>query len=347
MTSAGLDQRQRELCLQVAVGDGVGLGKDMASQTGNWTAEDIPDQTGRTALITGANSGLGLRTAQVLAGKGAHVLLACRSPERGEEALRSVTAAATGTAPELVELDLSDLESVRQATASVRELTGESLDVLVNNAGVMATPKGTTEDGFEIQFGTNHLGHAALTWLLLPALRNGTGARVVTVSSLAASSGNLDFEDPNFEHRRYNPGSAYAQSKLANQVFALELDRRLRAADEDVISVAAHPGYTWTGLGSGMARSYPNPILKAIIGAGNRIGEVLIAQKVQMGALPQLFAATAQDVSGGDYIGPRGIGGVRGYPANVQPLGSALSERQGSALWELTAKLTGVTPDPV
>jgi NAD(P)-dependent dehydrogenase (short-subunit alcohol dehydrogenase family) len=319
----------------------------MAIQTDNWTADNIPDQTGRTALITGANSGLGLRTAQVLAGKGAHVLLACRSPERGEAALRSVTAAATGPAPGLVRLDVSDLESVRQAAASVRELTGDALDVLVNNAGVMAPPKGITTDGFETQFGTNHLGHAALTWLLLPALRGGTGARVVTVSSLAATNGKLDFEDPNFEHRRYHPGSAYSQSKLANQVFALELDRRLRAAGEDVISVAAHPGFTSTGLGTAMARTYPNPIVKAIIGAGFRVGAVLLAQEVEIGALPQLFAATAPDVSGGDYIGPRGIRGLRGYPAKIRPLGPALSEQQGSALWELTAKLTGITPDPV
>jgi len=314
--------------------------------TQRWAEAEIPDQTGRTVLVTGANSGLGLRTAEVLAGKGAQVLLACRSAERGAKALEQVRGAASGAVPELVSLDLASLASVREAAASVRELTGDALDVLVNNAGLMATPRGTTTDGFETQFGTNHLGHAALTWLLLPALRSGKGARVVTLSSLAASGGRLDTEDPNFEHRRYNPGAAYGQSKLANQVFAMELDRRLRAAGDNVLSVAAHPGYTWTGLGAGMARSYGNPVLRAVIGAGNRLGEVLIAQNVRQGTLPQLYAATADGVEGGDYIGPGGIGGMRGYPVKVRPLAAARSESLGSALWDVTAKLTSVTPDP-
>ncbi|WP_158887858.1 oxidoreductase [Amycolatopsis anabasis] len=318
----------------------------MAAQTGKWTEDDIGDQTGRTVLITGANSGLGLRTAQVLASKGAKILLGCRSAERGEQALRSVAAVAKDHQPELVRLDLADLESVRQAAGSVRELTGNALDVLVNNAGLMASPRGVTKDGFELQFGTNHLGHAALTWLLMPALRGGADARVVTVSSVAASGAQLDLADPNFERRRYNPAAAYGQSKLANQVFALELDRRLRAANVPVRSVAAHPGYTATGLGSAMARSYSNPVLSKVIALGNRAGEVLLAQNVRMGALPQLYAATSPRANGGDYIGPGGVGGLRGHPAVVRPLGRALDHETGSGLWELTAKLTGVTPDP-
>jgi NAD(P)-dependent dehydrogenase (short-subunit alcohol dehydrogenase family) len=229
----------------------------------------------------------------------------------------------------------------------VRQLTGDSLDLLMNNAGVMAIPKGRTTDGFDIQFGTNHLGHAALTWLVMPALRAAKAARVVTLTSLAATGGKLDFEDPNFEHRRYNPASAYGQSKLANQVFALELDRRLRAANEDVLSVAAHPGYTATGLTSGMARSYTNPVVRSVIGATTHLADIVLAQNVQMGALPQLYSATAPDVSGGDYIAPRGLGGMRGYPAKSRPVRAALSVRDGAALWDLTAKLTGVTPDPV
>jgi NAD(P)-dependent dehydrogenase (short-subunit alcohol dehydrogenase family) len=313
----------------------------------DWTVDDIPAQAGRTVLITGANSGLGLQTAQVLAGKGAQVLLACRSPERGEEALRSVGAVATGTAPELIRLDLADLESVRRAAASVRELTGDALDVLINNAGLMAPPKRLTKDGFESQFGTNHLGHAALTWLLLPALRGGADARVVTLSSLAAGGAKIDLADPNFEHRRYNAAAGYGQSKLANQVFALELDRRLRAAGENVISVAAHPGYTRTGLSSGMARSYGNPLLRSAIAAGAKLGDVVLAQGIEMGTLPQLFAATAPEVLGGDYIAPDGFRGLRGSPTKIRPLGVALDEKLGEALWELTAKLTGVTPDPV
>ncbi|WP_410620022.1 oxidoreductase [Amycolatopsis sp. cmx-8-4] len=314
--------------------------------TERWAEADIADQTGRTAVVTGANSGLGLRTAEVLAGKGARVLLACRSAERGAKALEQVRAAASGAAPELVKLDLADLASVREAAASVRERTGDRLDLLINNAGLMMTPRGKTADGFETQFGTNHLGHAALTWLLLPALRGGGGARVVTLSSVAATGARIDVADPNFAHRRYNPGAAYGQSKLANQVFALELNRRLRAAGDDILSVAAHPGYTWTGLGQGMARSYRNPLLRAVIGGGNRLGEILLAQGPRMGALPQLYAATADGIEGGEYIGPRGVGGLRGYPVKVNPLTPARSEALGAALWDLTAKLTGVTPDP-
>ncbi|WP_410677085.1 oxidoreductase [Amycolatopsis sp. cmx-4-68] len=314
--------------------------------TQRWTEADIADQTGRTVLVTGANSGLGLRTAEVLAGKGARVLLACRSAERGAKALEQVRAAAAGAAPELVPLDLSELASVRAAAVAVRERTGDALDVLINNAGVMATARGRTADGFELQFGTNHLGHAALTWLLMPALRGGRHARVVALSSVAATGGRIHLDDPNGEHRRYNPATAYGQSKLANQVFALELDRRLRAAGEDVIAVAAHPGYTSTGLGSGMARSYTNPLIRSVIAGGHRIGEALFAQNVRQGALPQLYAATADDVEGGDYIGPGGLGGLRGHPVKVQPLGAARSESLGAGLWDVTAKLTGVTPDP-
>ncbi len=314
--------------------------------TSRWSETDIADQTGRTVVVTGANSGLGLRTAEVLAGKGARVFLACRSPERGAKALERVRAAAAGAEPELIPLDLSELASVRAAAAAVRERTGDALDVLVANAGVMATARGRTADGFELQFGTNHLGHAALTWLLLPALRGGTHARVVTLSSLAATGARIDLEDPNGEHRRYNPATAYGQSKLANQVFALELDRRLRKSGDDVLSVAAHPGYTATGLGSGMARSYSNAVVRGVIAGGHRIGEALFAQNVRQGALPQLYAATADGVEGGDYIAPGGLGGMRGHPVKVRPLTPALSESLGTALWDVTAELTGVTPDP-
>jgi NAD(P)-dependent dehydrogenase (short-subunit alcohol dehydrogenase family) len=317
-----------------------------ADRTSDWTERDIPDQAGRTVVITGANSGLGLRSAEALAGRGARVLLACRSPERGERALRSVAAAAEGSPPELIPLDLADLSSVREAAAKVRESTGDALDVLINNAGVLATAWSPTRDGFERQFGTNHLGHAALTWLLMPALRGGTDARVVTVCSVAAGRLRLDLADPNFERRRYNPALAYGQSKLANQVFALELDRRLRAAGEPIRSVAAHPGYTETGLLGAMARTYSNPVARALIRFGDRAGTLLLAQNVRMGALPQLYAATAPQANGGDYIGPDGVVQFRGHPTVVRPVDRALDPATGSALWELTAKLTGITPDP-
>ncbi|QWF83149.1 oxidoreductase [Amycolatopsis sp. CA-230715] len=313
----------------------------------NWTEDDITDQSGRTVLVTGANSGLGLRSAEALAAKGAKVLLACRSLERGEKALATVRTASTGGAePELIRLDLADLGSVRAAAATVRKSTGDGLDVLINNAGLMASPRQRTADGFERQFGTNHLGHAALTWLVMPALRAKPGARVVTLSSVAAYGARLDLADPNFEHRRYNPGSAYGQSKLANQVFALELDRRLREAGADVASVAAHPGYTATSLGSSMASAYRNKALSTVIGLGNRIGELVLAQDAEIGVLPQLYAATAEGVNGGDYVGPRSFGGLRGYPTIVTPLRAALDRKLGSGLWELTARLTEVTPDP-
>ncbi|GAB3567252.1 oxidoreductase [Amycolatopsis endophytica] len=311
----------------------------------NWTEADIPDQTGRTVLVTGANSGLGLQTALVLAGRGARVLIACRDPERGEQALRTVSARAA-TAPELISLDLADLTSVRAAVARAEAVTGGTLDVLINNAGLMAAPESRTADGFELQFGTNFLGHAALTWLLMPALRRGTDARVVTLSSLAAIGARVDFDDPNFEHRRYNPAVAYGQSKIANQIFALELDRRLRAAGADVISVAAHPGYTSTNLNPTMARNQRNAVVRGIVGGVTFLGDLLIAQGVRTGALPSLVAATASGVNGGDYIGPRHFAGVRGNPTVVPPLRPALDRETGRKLWELAAKMTGVTPDP-
>ncbi|MFI9006379.1 oxidoreductase [Actinosynnema sp. NPDC053489] len=304
-----------------------------------WDIADIPDQSGRTALVTGANSGLGLRTAEVLAGKGARVLLACRSPERGERALERVRA--TGGEAELVRLDLADLSSVRAAADSVRERTGDALDVLVNNAGVMAVPHGRTADGFERQFGTNHLGHAALTWLLMPALRHRPGARVVTVSSVAHQVGRLDLADPNYEVRRYRAWDAYAQSKLANLLFTRELDRRTRAAGVDVTSVAAHPGMTATELSGNMARARGN----ALLGLGVRVSDFL-SQSVEVGALPQLYAATSPDVRPGGYYGPDGFRELRGHPAPARSSTAARDDLAASRLWDLTAKLTGVAPDP-
>lgn len=312
--------------------------------TTKWSESDIPDQSGRTVLITGANSGLGLRNAKVLAEKGARVLLACRSAERGAQALDAVKALAH-TKPELIQLDLADLNSVRNAAADARELTGDRLDVLVNNAGLFATPRAATADGVELQFGTNTLGPAALTWLLMPALRGGNRARSVMLTSVAALIGGLDLTDVSFEHRPYNPAVAYGQTKLANQVFGLELDRRLRAADEDVISVLAAPGYTATNLGHNMARAYHSGIARATIATLFRLGDGLIAQNPRMGTLPQLYAETAPGVNGGDYIGPSHFQ-MRGHPTFVNPLRPALDHGTGSALYELVADLTGVTPDP-
>ncbi|MTD58291.1 oxidoreductase [Amycolatopsis pithecellobii] len=308
-----------------------------------WTEADIPDQSGRTALITGANSGLGLQSAKVLAAKGARVLLACRSAGRGEQALRAVKAVAA-VEPELIRLDLADLASVRRAATEVRELSGDSLDILMNNAGLIAAARARTKDGFELQFGTNHLGHAALTWLLMPALRGGTSARVVTLTSIGAAGVQLDFDDPGYERRPFNPAATYGRSKLANQVFALELDRRLRTAQVDISSVVAAPGYAATELVPTMAKSYPWP-LGALLGGASKLGDLLIAQTVRTGALPQLYAAAAPGVNGGDYVAPALLQ-MWGQPRFVTPVATALDHATGIALWELTAKLTGVTPDP-
>lgn len=308
-----------------------------------WTEHDIPDQAGRTILITGANSGLGLTTARTLAAKGARVLMACRSPERGAAALRTV--AAHGTA-ELVELDLADLDSVRKAAAEVRTRTDDKLDVLMNNAGVMWTPKRHTKDGFELQFGTNHLGHAALTWLLMPALRGVPGARVVTLSSLAARPGRVNLADPNFEHRRYLPTTAYSQAKLANLLFALELDRHLRTAGVDAVSVAAHPGYTATSLTANMAGSYRNGVIRAVTRVSTALGDRLVGQSPTMGTLPQVYAATAPDVPGGTYYGPDGPMELRGHPRAVPVPKPARDETTAAGLWDLSAELTKVRPDP-
>ncbi|GAA2799151.1 oxidoreductase [Saccharopolyspora taberi] len=307
-----------------------------------WTTADIPDQSGRTVLITGANSGLGLRSAQALAAKGARVLLACRSPERGR-ATQAEVAASAAVEPELVELDLADLASVRKAAAEVRDRTGDGLDVLMNNAGVMATPKRTTADGFELQIGTNHLGHAALTWLLMPALRERAGARVVTLSSLAHAYGTVDVDDLNFDRRRYQPVRSYCQAKLANLLFTLELDRRLRAARLDITSVAAHPGVSNTELtaNSARTRSLPPLVSNAV---GRAVG--LVTQPADQGALPQLHSATAPGVSGGQYIGPDGFREMRGHPARAGISRAARDERTARRLWEVTAELTGVSPDP-
>ncbi|MGW0523855.1 oxidoreductase [Crossiella sp. NPDC003009] len=308
----------------------------------DWTAEDMPDQSGRTIVITGANSGLGLHSAYALAAKGAHLLLACRSPERGARAVDQVRTTAPRAKVELVRLDLSDLASVRAAAADIRERTGDRLHVLMNNAGVFGPPLGRTADGFEIQMGTNHLGHAALTWLLMPALRQAPGARVVTLSSLAHRRTTLRLDDLNYERRRYNAFVAYSESKLANLMFAQELDRRLSAADADVLSLAAHPGLTDTELAANGGRARRNKLLEIGVGLFNKVATM----RTERGVLSQLYAATAPAVRGGQYYGPAGPGEVWGGPG----LAGCSPESQDTAvaaeLYGVSGKLTGIAPDP-
>ena len=284
-----------------------------------WTAADLPDLGGRTFVITGANSGIGLAAARELGRAGARVVLAVRDPDRGEQAAATIPGER-----EVRRLDLSDLESVR---AFAEEWQGE-LDVLVNNAGVMAIPEGRTQDGFELQVGTNHLGHFALTNLLLPRITD----RVVTLSSGAHRIGNLDVDDLNWERRRYRRWGAYGQSKLANLLFTLELQRRLAAAGSDVRAVAAHPGYAATEL---QGRT-ENLLQNAIMAVGNRV----IAQSETMGALPTLFAAT-RDIPGGSFVGPDGFLEQRGHPRLVPRSDAASDTETARRLWERSEELTG------
>ncbi|MGH3491862.1 MAG: oxidoreductase [Sciscionella sp.] len=302
-----------------------------------WSEADIPPLDGAVAVVTGANSGLGLRSATVLAEHGARVLLACRNKHKGEAARDTIRE--LGGDAELVPLDLADLDSVARAAEQIREDTGDRVDILINNAGVMMTPKRRTAQGFEQQIGINHLGHCALTWRLVPALRGAAAPRVVSLSSIAARSGRIALHDLNFEHRRYGPAAAYGQSKLATLLFALELDVRARAAGWNLCSVAAHPGYTASELTRNAGRSQGGALLGRIGGAV----EAVFGQPVSIGALPQLYSATAADTRGGEYIGPGGPGELRGRPRRVSLRNAAGKETTQRLLWELSAELTGLS----
>jgi len=293
----------------------------------------MPDQTGRVAVVTGANSGLGFATSRDLAAAGAHVVMTARSTEKGEEAAGRIRSALPAARLEVRRLDLADLASVRAFAGEV-VAAHPAIDLLLNNAGVMMPPRGETADGFETQFGTNHLGHYALTGLLLEALGQAGGARVVTVSSIEHKPGRIDFDDLQ-KKRSYSPRGAYQQSKIANVLFALELDRRLRAAGRDITSVIAHPGYSDTNLQS----SGPTGIARL---AMKYVGNKLFAQSADRGALPQLYAAVAPDVQGGDFIGPDGFKELRGHPTKVHAIRGAQDPEVARRLWEVSEKLTGV-----
>ena len=297
-----------------------------------WTANEIPDQRGRVAVITGANTGLGLETAKALAARGATVVLAVRNLDKGKDAAASINADSPEADITIQQLDLSSLNSVRKAD----ELRArhDRIDLLINNAGVMYTPKGTTADGFELQFGTNHLGHFALTGLLLDAVQRSESGRIVTLSSNEHKGGKIDFDDLQKENS-YSPRGAYQGSKLANAVFAVELDRRLRASGSSAISVFAHPGYSATNLQS----TGPTGVAKAAMAITNRV----LAQSAERGALPTLYAATAPGVEGGDYYGPDGPGEFRGLPKKVEAIPAAYDPEDGRLLWEASEKLTGVS----
>lgn len=292
-----------------------------------WTSKDIPDLSGQVAVVTGANSGLGIETAFALAGAGAAVVLACRDESRGKKALESIRSSFPDAELELASLDLADLGSVRRFADSFLS-AHEALDILVNNAGVMAIPeRRSTADGFEMQFGTNHLGHFALTGLMLPALLK-RPARVVSVSSWAHRMGRMNFDDLNSE-RGYRKWVAYGTSKLANLLFTYELDRRSQAAGTELVAAAAHPGYSNTHLQSDTIFSFTNRF----------------AQSSAHGALPSLYAATAPGVGGGDFYGPDGMLQYRGYPKRVDSSRAARDGAVAKRLWDASEELTGVTYD--
>jgi NAD(P)-dependent dehydrogenase (short-subunit alcohol dehydrogenase family) len=294
-----------------------------------WTTADIPDQTGRTAVITGANTGLGYETANALAAKGAHVVLAVRNLDKGKEAARRVEQATPGAQVQVQELDLSSLESIRAAADELRS-KHDNIDLLINNAGVMMTPKSTTKDGFELQFGTNHLGHFAFTGLLLDRVLAAPGSRVATVSSQGHRfARGIRFDDLQWE-RSYSRVGAYGQAKLANLLFTYELQRRLQGTN--TIAVAAHPG----GSNTELARNLP----AALRGVATVLAPLM--QGPDMGALPTLRAATDPGVLGGQYFGPDGFGEQRGYPkvvASSAPSHDADAQRR---LWAVSEELTAV-----
>jgi NAD(P)-dependent dehydrogenase (short-subunit alcohol dehydrogenase family) len=302
---------------------------------GKWTAKQIPSQAGKTALITGANSGIGYQAALELARHGAHVLLGCRNEVKGRAALERLLREAPGASAEVVQLDMASLASIR-AFAAAFIGRGIALDLLINNAGVMALPKRElTEDGFERQFGTNHLGHFALTGLLLPSLLAAPAPRVVTVASLAHRTGKIEFDNLQRE-RGYEGWDAYNASKLANILFAKELDRRARAAHSRLLSLAVHPGVSTTSIfenGPGTMN------LKAMM---VKLLAPVMMQNDEAGALPTLYAATSPDAHGGEYIGPDGFQELKGAPVVVQPRPQALDVVVGERLWTVSEELTGV-----
>ncbi len=309
--------------------------------TADWERTQLPDCTDKTILITGANSGLGFEATKAFAAHGATVVMACRSTERGKAAAEEIaeTVGNTGATLNVHNCDLGSLDSIASFAADIKQAYA-SLDILCNNAGVMAIPRQETADGFEMQLGVNHLGHFALTGQLLELLLDSEGAsRVVTHSSGAHEMGTVDFDDLHRE-RSYGKWEAYGQSKLANLLFAYELQRRLEEATiTETISVACHPGYAATNLQYRGPEEAGSRVRLGLMKAAN----VLFAQSAEQGALPMLYAATAPDVAGGDYYGPGGLLNMRGLPEKQSSSEASYDEEDAQRLWEESEALTGVT----
>jgi len=302
----------------------------------HWTTDAIPDLTGKVAIVTGANSGIGYEAALVLAQKGAQVVIASRDAAKGQEAVKKIQGATSKGLATFIQLDLANMAFVR---AFADEFTRQfkTLDMLINNAGVMAIPYRTTVDGFEMQFGTNHLGHFVLTGLLLPIILRTPKARVVTVSSILHRNGHINFDDVNAK-ANYSPDKAYGQSKLANLLFTYELQRKFQAHGSDAIAVAAHPGWASTnlqGVGPRMSGSVLRERMSVVMNA-------MLAQSAAMGALPTLYAAVSPTLHGGEYIGPKGFQEMWGYPVVVKSNAESHSEHVAQRLWAISEQLTGV-----
>ncbi len=302
-----------------------------------WTEQNIADQTGRVVLITGANSGVGYEAARALAQHGATVVMGCRTRSKADDAVAAIAETNPSGTTEILEMDLSDLDSVKEAAAEFLS-AHDRLDILINNAGLMATPKQQTAQGFEMQFGVNHLGHYVFTGLLLDVLRATPGSRVVTISSQGHRMGKINFDDLNGE-KSYSPWPAYFQSKLANLLFTRELQRCLADDDADVIAVAAHPGLSNTNLGS----ETPGGILSKVMAVTRPAFDWAMSQSAQMGALPTLRAAVDPDVVGGDYFGPDGIGEQRGHPVKRGMSSRARDDESARRLWTASEEMTGFT----
>lgn len=301
-----------------------------------WTADDIPDLSGKTIVVTGGNSGIGYEAALEFARKHADVILACRDLGKARTAAARIAASAPGAKVGVMELDLSNLASVR-GFADAFHLERRALHVLCNNAGVMAIPYRQTADGFEMQFGTNHLGHFALTGLLLDVLLATEGARVVNIASGAHRFGSIRFDDLQWKNG-YRKWRAYGQSKLANLLFTFEMQRKMEAAGKKLLCVACHPGYAATNLQAVGPKMSGSSVMEYLSEAGNR----LFAQSAAMGAWPTEYAAAAPGVHGGDYVGPDGFGEFRGHPAVVGCSAAAQDAAAAARLWEVSEQLTNV-----
>ncbi len=311
-------------------------GKGAELSLKKWDKKCMSDLSGRTAVVTGANSGLGYEVAKGFAAKGAHVVMGCRTIEKGRLAVEQIRQEVSDASLTVMQLDLADLSSVRDFTSQYKK-EHRSLDILCNIAGIMQAPRGQTVDGFETHLGTNHFGHFALTGLLIETLLDIGSSRVVTVSSNAHKMGNINFNNLELSGR-YSRTGAYARSKLANLLFAYELQRKLEKAGSSTISVAAHPGLSATNLqstGPRMGNGHFWPWMYKVV---NRI----LAQSAQMGSLPILYAATANDVIGGDYVAPDGLGEWRGYPKKTKSNKASYDEKSAKQLWEISSQLTKV-----